>query len=144
MGRGKGGGSATAEICALLRKHGMRFSGGFDADSEDQFGPLIEEHLKAGAETINVQLANHDTPVDRGIELTVALMKEADRQKANVHLEVHRDTCTETPEKAYAIADGFRQATGNILRMNVDHSHFAVVKHLRPEEFSERLLDRPE
>jgi hypothetical protein len=100
--------------------------------------------MDAGAETINVQLANHDTPVDEAIRLTLRLMEEAERQNANVHLEVHRDTCTETPEKAYAIADGYRKATGKILRMNLDYSHIAVVKHLAPKDFSKRLLTRPE
>lgn len=137
-------GAASPQIAALLRQFELRFSGGFDAGSVGEFAPLIEEHLKTGAESINVQLANHDTPVEEAIELTLALMEEADRQGANVHLEAHRDTCTETPEKSYAIADGYQRVTGRILRMNVDHSHFAVVKHLRPEEFSARLLDRPE
>ena len=80
--------------------------------------------------------------MEEAIEKTILLMEEDERQNANVHLEIHRDTCTETPEKGYAIADGYQEATGKLLRMNIDHSHPAIIKHLRPEEFAERLLDR--
>ncbi len=33
-------------------------------------------------------------------------MQESDRLGAQCAVEVHRDTCTETPEKIYAIAAG--------------------------------------
>ena len=105
--------AASPEVKALLQSHGMRFSAGFDAQSPDEFAPLIREQMDAGAETINVQLANHDTPVEEAIELTLELMAEAGRQSANVHLEVHRDTCTETPEKAYAIPESHREPSEN-------------------------------
>ncbi len=136
--------AANPEVAGLLKEFGFQFSGGFDCSRESQFEPLIRAQMEAGAATINVQLANHDTPVDEAIRLTLLLMEEADRQKANVHLEAHRDTCTETPEKAYAIADGFQKAAGKLLRMNLDYSHFAVVKHLAAADFSRRLLDRPD
>jgi hypothetical protein len=136
--------AATPEVAGLLKEFAFQFSGGFDCAQESQFGPLIAAQMDAGAATINVQLAHHNTPAEEAIRLTLRLMEEADRQKANVHLEAHRDTCTETPEKAYAIADGFRKATGKLLRMNLDYSHFAVVKHLAAADFSRRLLDRPE
>jgi hypothetical protein len=134
----------SPEIAKLLKTFGLRFSGLFDASDPKNFASLIRAQMDSGAETINVQLANHDTPVDEAIRLTLRLMEEADRQQANVHLEVHRDTCTETPEKAYAIAVGYRKATGKTLRMNLDYSHIAVVKHLAPKDFSKRLLTRPE
>jgi hypothetical protein len=57
---------------------------------------------------------------------------------------VHRDTCTETPEKTYALADGYYQETGMLLPLTWDFSHIAVVKHLLPENYVERLLVRPE
>ena len=134
----------SPEIAKLLRSFGLRFSGLFDAGKAEEFAPLIRAQMEAGAETINVQLADHDTPADDAIRLTIRLMEESERQRANVHLEVHRDTCTETPEKAYAIADGYHAATGKLLRMNLDYSHIAVVKHLRVEDFSKRLLTHPE
>ena len=132
------------ELKKLLDQYGLEFSGLFDADDPAEYAALIRAQLECGSTTINVQLCDHDTPLEEAIEKTILLMEEDERQNANTHLEVHRDTCTETPEKAYAIADGFQQTTGKILRMNIDHSHPAIIKHLRPEEFADRLLDRPE
>jgi hypothetical protein len=132
------------ELRVLLEKYGLEFGGLFDASDPADLASLIKAQLDCGSATINVQLCDHDTPVREAVEKTILLMEEDERQNANCHLEVHRDTCTETPEKAYAIADGFRKATGKILRMNIDHSHPAIIKHLRPEAFADRLLDRPE
>ena len=135
---------ATPETKALLDKHELQFAGMFDVSDPADFATLIREQMDCGSTSINVQLCDHDTPVEEAIEKTVLLMEEDERQDANVHLEIHRDTCTETPEKSYAIADGYRKITGRILRMNIDHSHPAVIKHLSPENFAERLLDRPD
>ncbi|MDB6108884.1 MAG: xylose isomerase, partial [Pedosphaera sp.] len=58
-------------------------------------------------------------------------------------VEVHRDTCTETPEKTYALADGYEKVTGQLLPMTWDHSHLAIVKHLLPP-YWDRLGVRPD
>ena len=135
---------ATPELKTLLKRHDLAFSGLFDASDPAEFASLIKAQVECGSTTINVQLCDHDTPVEEAIEKSILLMEEDERQNANTHLEVHRDTCTETPEKAYAIADGYQKVTGKLLRMNIDHSHPAIIKHLRPAEFAERLLDRAE
>lgn len=135
---------ASPELKSLLDKYDLEFAGLFDANDPAEFASLIKAQMDCDATTINVQLCDHDTPVSEAIEKTISLMEEDERQNANVHLEIHRDTCTETPEKAYAIADGYQKATGKVLRMNLDHSHPAIIKHLRAEDFVERLLDRPE
>ncbi|MCC5805734.1 MAG: hypothetical protein JJU00_05330 [Opitutales bacterium] len=131
----------TAGLKVTLAAHGLRFAGAFDAAAEDQFAPRIRAILEVGDGPVNCQLADHDTPVKRAVELTAALMEEADRQGAEVHLEVHRDTCTETPEKTHAIAEGVKQATGKYPRVNFDFSHPAVVKHLDPSNYAERLFE---
>ena len=58
-------------------------------------------------------------------------------------IEVHRDTCTETPEKVYEIAALYQKATGKKIRFCFDFSHIAVVKHLSPP-YADRLLVRPD
>ncbi len=133
---------ALPAITSRLPGLGLGFAGGFNFPQEHEFEALIRAQMAAGAETINVQLGGHDTPVAEAVRLVLLLMAEAQRQGAGVHLEIHRGTCTETPEKAYAIADAYHQSTGKLLRMNHDFSHLAVVKHLMPEEFSKRLLVR--
>jgi hypothetical protein len=61
-----------------------------------------------------VQLADHDTAAADALRLALQLMEEAERIGGLApSVEVHRDTCTETPEKAYALAEGYFKATGH-------------------------------
>ncbi len=129
----------TQEHARLAEKHGLIVVGYFATSKSSEFGRLIRQNVDAGAKHINVQLADHDTPVEQSIKLTLKLMDESEELGAKCAVEVHRDTCTETPEKAYAIAAGYRKATGRLLPMTWDFSHIAVVKHLAPP-FWERLL----
>lgn len=138
---GYSGPTDTPGLANALADRRLRFGGAFDAGSEDQFAPRIRALLEVGDGPINCQLADHDTPVDRAIELTIALMAEADKQGAAVHLEVHRDTCTETPEKTAAIIEGVRAATGKFPRVNFDFSHPAIIKHLNASNYAERLFE---
>ena len=136
--------SAPAHLPRLkerLEEFGLLFGGAFDAHDESQFADKIAACLAIGDGPINCQLADHDTPVERAIELTIALMEEAERQGAEVHLEVHRDTCTETPEKTAAILEGVKKQTGAYPRTNFDFSHPAIVKHVGPEHYIERLFE---
>ncbi|MGA2748360.1 MAG: hypothetical protein ABSG59_06250 [Verrucomicrobiota bacterium] len=88
-----------------------------------------------------MQLGDHDTPVEVSIKLTVKLMQESDKFGAKCAIEVHRDTCTETPEKTYAIAAGYRNATGRLLPITWDFSHISVIKHLAPPYWERLLVD---
>ncbi len=56
-------------------------------------------------------------------------------------MEVHRDTCSETPEKPYAIAAGYHKATGKLLTITWDFSHIAVVKPINPPHWERLLVD---
>ncbi len=138
------GDPAAPGLKEALTRHGLRFGGAFDAASVDQFAPRIRAIMDIDNGPINCQLADHDTPVEKAIELTIALMEEAARQGADVHLEMHRDTCTETPEKTYAIAEGVKRVTGKYPRVNFDFSHPAIVKHLDPGDYAERLFENVE
>jgi hypothetical protein len=119
---------------------------GFVSSGNDtEFAELLHLQREAGARHINVQLADHDTPTSEALRLTHRLFEEAARiGKLEISIEVHRDTCTETPEKTYALADAYFADTGQLLPITWDFSHFAIVKHLQPKDFSERLLERPE
>ena len=134
----------TPGLKPTLQKYGLRFGGAFDAQKVEQFEPFIRESLAIDDGPINCQLGDHDTPVEEAVDLTLALMAEAERQGAEVHLELHRDTCTETPEKAYAIAEGFRRAKGSYPRINFDFSHPACLKHLNAGNYIERLFENVE
>lgn len=107
--------------------------------------PEIKEKLQAidaaGARCVNVQMLDHDTPTKRAVEVARRVIGTADELGMDVAIEVHRDTCTETPEKAYALAEGFEKAENRPLKMTWDFSHPAVVKHLNPP-YWDRLAER--
>ena len=134
---------ATAEHARLADRHGLIIVGYVSSGNAEDFPALLAAQRDAGAVHVNVQLADHDTPTEAAIFLAIRLMEGSRRLGVQAAIEVHRDTCTETPEKTYALADGYQQAIGELLPLTWDCSHFAVVKHLAPP-FSERLLVRPD
>jgi hypothetical protein len=117
--------------------------GYFASGNPREFAALLRSQKDAGALHVNVQLGDHDTPTRIALRLARKLMAEGNKLGLEVALEVHRDTCTETPEKAYALADGYEEATGELLPMTWDYSHLAVVKHLLAP-FWPRLGGRPD
>lgn len=131
------------ELGALAEKHQLIPIGYFASAKPAEFRKLIQQNQDAGARRINVQLADHDTPVDKAVALAIRVVEEGEKLGIPCDIEVHRDTCTETPEKTYAIAAGFKKATGKLLPMTWDFSHLSVVKHLAPENYAERLLVAP-
>jgi hypothetical protein len=133
--------SATRRHARLAEKYGLVILGSFSSAKSSEFRRLIQQNLDAGALHINVQLADHDTPVEESIKLSLKLMQESDKLGAKCAIEAHRDTCTETPEKTYAIATGYQKATGRLLPITWDFSHMAVVKHLAPPYWKRLLVD---
>jgi hypothetical protein len=147
--QGAGFDGFTAQLGARhareAEERGLFVVGYFSSGDEEGFADLLKSQKDAGAHHINIQLADHDTDPGDTLRLALRLMEGAERiGNLAPSIEVHRDTCTETPEKAYALADGYFKATGELLPMTWDFSHIAVVKHLAPENYVERLLVRPE
>ena len=88
---------------------------------------------------------NHDTAPALATRHWLAMVRAAEKiGGVIVSLEVHRDCCTETPEKTYEIAERYHRATGELIKLNFDFSHIASVKHLNPSNYVARLLDHPE
>lgn len=137
--------AATAEHGRLARKYGLGVIGYVSSGDPGEFARLLHHNREAGAHHVNVQLADHDTPTAEALGLTLRVLEEAEKLGMEAAIEVHRDTCTETPEKAYALADAYRKVTGRLLPMTWDFSHLAVVKHLWPATtYAPRLLVRPD
>jgi sugar phosphate isomerase/epimerase len=132
----------NAELGKLAEKHGLCSVGYISSGKPADFRRLILENRDGGAKRINVQLAYHDTPVEKGTALAMRIVELGDKLGCPCDIEVHRNTCTETPEKAYAIAAAFQKATGKLLPLTWDFSHVSVVKHLEPP-YWERLLVAP-
>lgn len=127
-----------------MDRFGLIFVGGMASGRQSEFPSLLQSLKEAGAHHVNVQLAGDEVLTPEALGLTLALMEEGRRLGLEPAVESHRGTCTETPEKTYALADAYQAATGQLLPISWDFSHFAVVKHLLPEDFSARLLVRPD
>lgn len=122
---------------------GLIFACTTDMGGVDQVEPKLSACKAHGARCVNVQMLDHDTPTELAVTVARAVMAFAEKVALDVSIEVHRDTCTETPEKAYALAEGFEKAEGKPLKMTWDFSHPAVVKHLAPP-YWDRLAVRPD
>jgi len=135
------GGGTDAAVPALCEKYGLDYVCYINGNEK------YKESLKAALATkparVNVQHCDHDTLPKDALKLWLKLAAEAEKLGLEIDLEVHRDTCTETPEKTYEIAALYKKATGKKLRICFDYSHFAVVKHLYAP-FADRLLDHPD
>jgi hypothetical protein len=127
----------------LADKLGLIRVGYFSSRNAREFSTLLRQQEEAGAVHINVQLGDHDTPTKTAVLLAERLLAEGRKLHLQIAVEVHRDTCTETPEKTYALADGYAKATGELLPMTWDFSHLSIVKHLLPP-YWERLGVRPD
>ncbi len=134
---------ANPEAARIAKDLGMLLLGGTSCGEPEKFRGILQSFFDTGVRVLNFQLADEDTSGDEALRQALRLMEDADAVGIRVGVEVHRDTCTETPEKAYALADGYQKATGKLLPMTWDCSHIAVVKHLAPP-YAPRILVRPD
>ncbi|MBM4436424.1 MAG: xylose isomerase, partial [Actinobacteria bacterium] len=130
----------TPEVVA---RHGLPCWANQDLGSPAEVKPALQRLKATGVDVVNTQVGDHDTPVSVSVRLARHIMRVADELAMDVSIEMHRDTGTETPEKTFAIADGYQKAEGRLLKLNFDFSHFALTKGLRPP-FYERLAVRPD
>ena len=127
----------------MVEESGMLFAATSDIGGIREIKPKFRAIQEAGARCVNVQMLDHDTPTGRAVEVARRVMAAADELEMDVAIEVHRDTCTETPEKTYALASGFERVEKRPLKMTWDFSHPAVIKHLSPP-YWDRLAERPD
>jgi hypothetical protein len=136
--------AGSPELHEGTKRLGLIFVGGMSSGKAAEFPRLLKELKDTGAHHVNVQLADEDTLTPEALGLALLLMQEGRRLGLEPAVEVHRDTCTETPEKTYALADAYQKVTGELLPISWDFSHIAVVKHLHPGNFAERMIVRPD
>ncbi|MFT5370296.1 MAG: sugar phosphate isomerase/epimerase [Candidatus Latescibacterota bacterium] len=135
----------VGRVPLVTREHvetsGLLFAATVDIQVISEIRGKLKAVREVGARCVNVQMLNHDTTTKRAVEVARRVIATADDLGMDVAIEVHRDTCTETPEKAYALAEGFEKAEKKPLKMTWDFSHPAVVKHLSPP-YWDRLAER--
>ncbi len=131
---------ATPEVKAEADRAGLRIFSGISAGSLAEAMPHFRAHRAVGVPLINVQWMDDDTPPAVAARGIPRLVRVARSMGLDPHIETHRDTATETPEKFDEIARRYRRATGALMPVTWDHSHFAVSKHMMPADYSRRLL----
>jgi hypothetical protein len=136
------GGGIAPETRPLLEKYGLDLVCYIDANMKT-YRERLEAALERKPVRINVQMCDHDTLPSEAAKVWIKLAALAEKMGLQVDLEVHRDTCTETPEKVYEIAALYKKATGKKIRLCWDFSHLAVVKHIHPP-YAPRLLVQPD
>jgi hypothetical protein len=136
------GGGVMPEVVPLCEKYGMDYVAYVDGAMKT-YKDRLEAAKKINPARINAQVCDHDTPPKEAVAVWLKMEALAEKMGLNVDLEVHRDTCTETPEKVYEIADLYKKATGKKIRFCWDFSHIAVVKHIYPP-YAPRLIERPD
>lgn len=97
-----------------------------------------------GAVAIDIQLGDYDSPLADMVDLARTLAGVSRDVGLPFAIETHRDTFTETPEATVALARAFQRRTRSRLPLCLDHSHFAIVRHLAPGTFWERLREPEE
>ena len=136
--------AGSAELHAGAKRHGLIFVGGMASGNAKEFPKLLKDLKRFGAHHVNVQLAGDEVRTPEAVKLALVLNREGKKLGLEPAIETHRGTCTETPEKTFALCDAYQKQTGELLPLSWDFSHFAVVKHLVPENFARRLLVRPD
>lgn len=136
--------SPSAELQAAAQRLGLIFVGGMAPMKKSELPALLSDLSRYGAHHVNVQLGEDSMLAPEALDMALALMEQARGLGLAPAIETHRGTCTETPEKFYALAEAYEKAAGELLPVSWDFSHFAVVKHLLPNNFAERLLVRPD
>lgn len=132
----------SPELLQATAALGMERLAYVDAN-ESTFPAAIQKALSMKPSRVNVQLWDHDTPPEKALGTWIKMEQMAQQLSLEIDLEIHRDTCTETPEKTYRIAELYRRETGRKLRFCFDFSHIALIKHLHPP-YAQRLLDHPD
>ncbi len=134
----------SAELHDGAQRHGLLFLGGMASGDEVAFPHLLRDLWQYGAQHVNVQLGSDDLLTPEALHLASTLLEQGEKLGLELAIETHRGTCTETPEKYYALANEYQRVAGRLLPTSWDFSHFAILKHLVPENFVERLLVRPD
>lgn len=131
------------EVIATAQKYRMKLVNYMDIGGMKEIEDKLKRCRDANPIAVNVQLADHDTPTEVAVPLAIKVVEVAEKLGLRVGLEVHRDICTETPEKTYALAAGYEKVTGRKIPLTWDFSHLAIVKHLAPP-YWDRLSPRPD
>jgi len=126
---------------SLAERGGLRYLGVTSLDGPAKVAPAFRSIQALGAIAVDVQLGDYDSPLAEMVTLSIRIRDVARELALPFAIETHRNTFTETPEATVALCRGYQAATGETLPLCLDHSHFAVVRHLARDAFWENLRE---
>jgi hypothetical protein len=130
---------------AELEERGdLRYLAVTSLDAPEKVTEPLTAAKRLGAIAIDIQLGDYDTPLEDVVKLALRIRDVAAELALPFAIETHRDTFTETPEATVALARRYRAKTREALPLCLDHSHFAVVRHLASDRLWERLREPAE
>jgi hypothetical protein len=131
-------------IPALQERGDLRYLAVTSLDDPRKVEASLRTAHALGPVAIDIQLGDFDSKLADMVKLAVRIRDVARELVLPFAIETHRNTFTETPEATVALGRGYRTATNEILPLCLDHSHFAVVRHLARDAFWENLKEPAE
>jgi hypothetical protein len=128
-------------IPALAERGGLRYVAVASIGESAEVALALRAAQALSAVAVDVQLGDYNSRLADMVKLVVRIRDVARDLALPFAIETHRDTFTETPEATTALGEAYRRRTGEPLPLCLDHSHFAVVRHLAPGTFWTRLRE---
>lgn len=94
-----------------------------------------------GAEHITIQLGDFDYSLRQCLALLDDIADLSEKYDLPFSIENHRDTFTETPERYRELQKAYLESGGFSYAHCIDHSHFAVLRHIWPPYFEALACD---
>jgi hypothetical protein len=128
-------------IPAVAERGALRYLAVTSLGDPAKVAPALRAAKAFGALAIDVQIGDHDSRLIDMVKLAARIRAVARDFALPFAIETHRDTFTETPEATTALCEAYQRRTGEPLPLCLDHSHFAVVRHLAPGTYWTRLRE---
>lgn len=131
-------------IEAIRERGELRYLAVTSLSEPTKVEPALRSAKELGALAIDIQLGDYDSTVAEMVRLALRIRDVARDLSLPFAIETHRDTFTETPEATLSLVREYRRKAHEPLPLCLDHSHFAVVRHLARDAFWERLREPTE
>jgi len=136
-------GIMSPPVAALAERGDLDYWAMGSLGAEHDPKAYFDQVVALGATHATIQPCDVETPLAEAIDVVVRVLATAKAAGIPTTIECHRDTFTETPERLWALHDGYREKTGEPMPVCFDHSHFAVVRHYAAPYWP-RLNERPD
>lgn len=101
----------------------------------------FQKAVELKAEHLTIQLGDYDYSLPQCLALLDDIADWSAKYDLPFSIENHRDTFPETPDRFRELRKAFIKSGGFSYEHCMDHSHFAVLRHIRPPYFEALAKD---